>query len=81
MSELTIAGDLMVTLLMAATSFGWPPLATGGLWITAGLFALVSIFFDDETPRGNPGIDYAVLAERTAAIDARLAEPPKGPQA
>jgi hypothetical protein len=55
--------DVISQLPMLLLGITWPPMATGAFWVTIGVFALVSVFFDDETPRGNPGIDYEKLAQ------------------
>ena len=36
---------------------GWPPAAPAAFWAIVGLWGLVSIFFDDEVPRGIPGLE------------------------
>lgn len=61
MDELRLLNDLLPALLMSASTAIWPPIAVGAFWSMVGFFAVVSIFFDDETPRGNPGIDYTLL--------------------
>lgn len=67
MAALQLAQDLVTTLLMMGTTAVWPPTTTGAFWITVGVFAVVSIFFDDETPRGNPGINYSLSASHSLA--------------
>jgi hypothetical protein len=57
MQELQIAGDLVTTVFMVASTLVWPPAGMGAFWILVGLYGVVSILFDDETPRGNPGIN------------------------
>ena len=57
MVEVQIARELVTTLLMLAGVIVWPPVTTGPFWVIAALYAVVSIFFDDETPRGVPGIE------------------------
>ncbi len=58
MRELQLAQDLVTSLLMMAVTAVWPPVGTGAFWIMIGVYGLVSVFFDDETPRGIPGIEY-----------------------
>jgi hypothetical protein len=53
----TAAGDLITALLMMALSSGWPPVAAGAFWVMVGLWGIVSILFDDEVPRGIPGLE------------------------
>jgi len=56
-TELQIAREIVTTLVMLAGAIVWPPVTTGAFWLMAALYALVSILFDDETPRGVPGIE------------------------
>ena len=58
MQELWLLHDTIATLLMAAASAAFPPVGTGAFWTIVAFYGVVSIFFDDETPRGVPGIDY-----------------------
>ena len=62
-----VAGDLTTAALLMFTSTGWPPAATGAFWIMVGLWGIVSILFDDETPRGIPGLDVILAYQRDAA--------------
>lgn len=57
MIEVQIARELVTMLVMLASTIVWPPVMTGPFWLMAALYALVSILFDDETPRGVPGIE------------------------
>jgi len=63
-----VAGDLVTAVLLIFTSTAWPPAATGAFWAMAGLWGIVSIFFDDEIPRGIPGLEeineYRAAAEK-----------------
>lgn len=52
-----VAGDLVTAMLMLFTSTAWPPAVGGAFWALIALWGIVSVFFDDETPRGIPGID------------------------
>jgi hypothetical protein len=57
MNELWLLRDAIAALILgAATSF--PPIGTGAFWTIVAFYGVVSILFDDETPRGVPGIDY-----------------------
>ncbi len=58
MQELALAGDVVAMLLGFAASLGFPPVATGAFWTIVGLYGVVSVLFDDENPRGVPGIEY-----------------------
>ena len=62
MDLLQTLNEVISQLPMLLLAITWPPMVTGAFWTTAGVFALLSVFFDDETPRGNPGIDYEELA-------------------
>ncbi len=66
MNELETVQRVIAMLFAAATSSGWPPATTGPFWLLAAVFGLVSVFFDDETPRGIPGLDVidAIRAQR-----------------
>jgi hypothetical protein len=65
MALLQTLNDFISQLPMLLLAITWPPMVTGAFWATVGVFALLSVFFDDETPRGNPGIDYQELARLT----------------
>lgn len=62
MDLLQTLNEVIPRLPMLVLAITWPPMLTGAFWATVGVFALLSVFFDDETPRGNPGIDYEELA-------------------
>jgi len=55
--NLAAAGDLITMLIMMVFSIGWPPAAGGAFWVLIGLWGIISIFFDDEVPRGIPGLE------------------------
>ena len=55
--DLSAAGDLITMLIMMGISTGWPPAAGGAFWVMIGLWGIVSILFDDEVPRGSPGLE------------------------
>jgi hypothetical protein len=69
------AGELITALLMMGLSVGWPPVAAGSFWLIVGLWGLVSIFFDDEVPRGNPGLEE--MNEIRAAAEAKYQREPR----
>jgi hypothetical protein len=69
------AGNLITALLMMGLSTGWPPVAAGSFWLIIGVWGLVSIFFDDEVPRGIPGLEE-INAYRAAA-EAKYQREPK----
>ena len=58
MEIVQIAGDIVTLVLKVTTAAAWPPFGTGAFWTVTGIYAIVSILFDDETPRGNPGVNY-----------------------
>jgi len=62
-----VAGDFITAVLMIFTSTGWPPAASGAFWMMVGLWGIVSILFEDETPRGIPGLDVIVDYQREIA--------------
>ena len=58
MQELWLLRDAIASLVVGATTAAFPPVGTGAFWIIVAFYGVVSILFDDETPRGVPGIDY-----------------------
>jgi enoyl-CoA hydratase/carnithine racemase len=56
-SKDAIEGPL-ASLVVGAAMAAFPPVGTGAFWIIVAFYGVVSILFDDETPRGVPGIDY-----------------------
>jgi hypothetical protein len=67
MPELQAAQGLVTALLMMATAAVWPPIGSGAFWILIGVYGVVSVLFDDETPRGIPGIEYLNATRREAS--------------
>ena len=57
MPSVQAASDLITAVLGYALSIGWPPAAPGSFWAIVALWGVVSIFFDDEVPRGIPGLE------------------------
>ncbi len=57
MHELWRAGDLVMALLTIASTTGFPPLSAGAFWAIVTLWGIVTVLFDDETPRGVPGME------------------------
>jgi hypothetical protein len=55
--DLSAAGDLIAMLIMMGISSGWPPVAAGSFWVMVAVWGVVSILFDDEVPRGIPGLE------------------------
>ncbi len=51
------AGDVVTAMLVLFTSTGWPPVAAGAFCILLSAWGVISVLFDDETPRGIPGLD------------------------
>jgi hypothetical protein len=66
MDILRVAGEVVTAMLLLFTSTAWPPAATGAFWAMVGFWGVVSVLFDDETPRGIPGLDV-IYAYRAAA--------------
>jgi len=58
MNELLLLHDAIAILASAAAGAALPPFATGAFWAIVALYGVVSILFDDETPRGVPGMDF-----------------------
>jgi hypothetical protein len=58
MNEIFLLHDAITMLLVAATTAAFPPVGTGAFWTLVAFYGVVSILFDDETPRGVPGMDY-----------------------
>jgi len=61
MQELWLLRDAIVTLVVGAATAAFPPVGTGAFWTIVAFFGVVSVLFDDETPRGVPGIDFFTL--------------------
>ena len=40
------------------TTAALPPVSTGAFWTIVAFYGVISILFDDETPRGVPGMEY-----------------------
>jgi hypothetical protein len=57
MLELATVANVITALAVAAAAIGFQPVTAGAFWAIISLYGLVSIFFDDETPRGIPGLD------------------------
>jgi hypothetical protein len=58
MQELWLLHDAIASLLVGASMAAFPPIGTGAFWTIVAFYGVVSILFDDETPRGVPGMDY-----------------------
>ena len=58
MNEIFLLHDAITMLLVAATTAAFPPIGTGSFWTIVAFYGVISILFDDETPRGVPGMDY-----------------------
>ena len=57
MDAFQAAGSLITGLLAFGLSIGWPPAASFPFWAMVALWGVVSILFDDEVPRGIPGLE------------------------
>jgi hypothetical protein len=44
--------------VVIATTVGFPPFNSGAFWGIMSLWGIITILFDDETPRGIPGIEH-----------------------
>jgi hypothetical protein len=58
MDELAMFTNLVAALTGVAATVALPPFATGAFWAIVAFYGVVSVLFDDETPRGVPGMDY-----------------------
>ncbi len=58
MQELWLLRDAIAMLVVGATTEAFPPVGTGAFWTIVAFYGVVSVLFDDETPRGVPGIDF-----------------------
>jgi len=57
MQELWLIRDAIMVLASAAAGAALPPTGSGAFWAIVTFYGVVSILFDDETPRGVPGMD------------------------
>ncbi len=60
MNVFRVAGDVITAMLLLFTSTAWPPAAAGSFCILLTIWGVVSVLFDDETPRGIPGLDIVM---------------------
>ena len=58
MQELWLLHGAIAKLIIGATTAAFPPVGTGALWTIVAFYGVVSVLFDDETPRGVPGMDF-----------------------
>ena len=58
MNELWLLHDVIAALIVFATTVAFPPIGSGAFWSIVAFYGVVTILFDDETPRGVPGMDY-----------------------
>jgi hypothetical protein len=58
MNELWLVRDAIATLVVGASTAAFPPVFTGAFWTIVAFYGVVSVLFDDETPRGVPGMDF-----------------------
>jgi hypothetical protein len=54
---LVLIGHMIRGLVAAYATAAFPPIGTGPFWIIVCFYGVVTVLFDDETPRGIPGID------------------------
>ena len=57
MDAIQAASALITAVLAFGLSIGWPPAAPASFWAIVALWGVISIFFDDEVPRGIPGLE------------------------
>ena len=58
MQEIWLLRDAIAMLLIGAATAAFPPVGTGAFWTIVAFYGVVSVLFDDETPRGVPGMDF-----------------------
>jgi hypothetical protein len=58
MGDLWRVGELAQSMVVIATTVGFPPFNSGAFWGIMSLWGIVTILFDDETRRGIPGIEH-----------------------
>jgi hypothetical protein len=58
MQDLALFDDLIAMLITLVMTLAIPPVGSGAFWSIVALYGVVSVLFDDETPRGIPGIEY-----------------------
>ena len=58
MLELFLIHHAITTLLVVASMAAFPPIGSGAFWTIVAFYGVVTILFDDETPRGVPGMDF-----------------------
>ncbi|HEY6420226.1 MAG TPA: hypothetical protein VIX59_14605 [Candidatus Binataceae bacterium] len=58
MHEVALLDEMIAMLVGAVVAAGFPPVSSGAFWAMVALYWVVSVLFDDETPRGIPGLEY-----------------------
>jgi hypothetical protein len=58
MHELWLLHEAISMLVVGATTAAFPPVDSGAFWTIVAFYGVVTVLFDDETPRGVPGIDF-----------------------
>ncbi len=61
---LRLAQNMVPTVLKLMMSTAWPPTETGAFWAIIAVYGVVSVLFDDETPRGVPGMEDIRMRRR-----------------
>lgn len=54
---LRLTQEIVAAVLKLLMSTAWPPSETGAFWTMVAVYGVVSVLFDDETPRGVPGME------------------------
>ena len=47
-----------MAIVVIASTAGLPPFSSGAFWGIVTVWGMVTILFDDESPRGVPGAEY-----------------------
>ncbi len=69
--DLRLARELVPAVLTLMMSTAWPPSETGAFWVMVAIYGVVSVLFDDETPRGVPGMEEFRMLHRSPPGEGR----------
>ncbi len=58
MQELWLVDELIAMLIAVVSTVAIPPVGSGAFWSIVAFYGVVTVLFDDETPRGVPGLEY-----------------------
>ncbi|HYA34422.1 MAG TPA: hypothetical protein VEF03_02330 [Candidatus Binataceae bacterium] len=66
MDPIEIVSEVACVFVAIAIGATWPPMLSGAFWAMLTFYGIVSVLFDDETPRGIPGIETIKESLRTS---------------